>query len=112
MTTFVGFAELDTLATPYSVKVGWAEFDTLAGQGRVCVGWAEFDTRAGDTPQPPIRFPGGGIGGHSDRVRWPRFSGNYDHVEKKYTVTVQDVDESEEEEILMQILMEVASHVI
>lgn len=91
-----------------STFVGFATFDALANQGRVYVGWAEFDVQNGsDTPIPS--FPQGGIGGYGSSQRWSRFSSYYDHVEKKYNIPVQ-VDESEEEEILMQILMEVAKH--
>jgi hypothetical protein len=102
----VGFAEFDALAVPFGVRVGWAELDVLAGG--VCVGWAEFDVLS-DNDLPIPSFPQGGIGGYGSAQRWSRFSNYYDHVEKKYNIPVQ-VDESEEEEILMQILMEVAKH--
>lgn len=92
MTSFVGFAEFDAQAQPRRSFVGWAEFDASAGSSG-----------------PVLSFPAGGIGGHS---RGPRLARYYDESERKYKIPVSGINEAEEEEILMQILMEVARHVI
>lgn len=92
MTSYVGFAEFDAQAQPRRSYIGWAEFDVAAGSDGLA-----------------LVFPAGGIGGHS---RGPRMARFYDDSERKYTIPVSGINESEEEEILMQILMEVARDVI
>ncbi|HXE49555.1 MAG TPA: hypothetical protein VN663_14345 [Ramlibacter sp.] len=107
MTAFVGFAEFDVLAQPSRAYVGWAEFDALSTPSGAYVGWAEFDTQAFVPEPPPVQGRGGG----GDRGRtFPRFGKRYDSVKKQYNVYIENVDEAEEEDILMKILMEIASH--
>lgn len=89
--------------------VGFAEFDAQAQPRRSFVGWAEFDVSAG-SDGPALVFPAGGIGAHGSRG--PRMARFYDDSERKYTIPVSGINESEEEETLMQILMEVARDVL
>lgn len=109
MTAYVGFAEFDTQAQPSRAHVGWAEFDALAGQSRSYVGWASFDTADAESPvsaQPPE-----GLGGGADRNGGSLMSGkHYSSTRKQYNIPISNVDESEEEEVLMQILMEIAKN--
>lgn len=103
----IGWAEFDTLAS--GVSIGWAELDTQAAGA--CVGWAEFDAGAlavhvgwceldcqSPTANPiPPYSPGGGV------TRY------HSYADKQYSVPVE-IDEDEEEQIILQILMEIASH--
>ena len=91
----VGFAEFDALAAP--VYVGWAEFDALGAPYGVCVGWAELDCLSPtDQPVPPFSRGGSVRRYHSA-------------AKKNYEIPVM-VDEDEEEQIVMQILMEIAKN--
>lgn len=93
----VGWAEFD--ATGPSANVGWCEFDTQAGGYGACVGWIEFDCLSPDDQPVPIYAPRGGVSRYHSLTK-----SNYD-------IPVL-VDESEEEEIIMQILMEIAAREI
>lgn len=101
----VAWAEFDTLAKPVSVEVGWAEFDTQAKPVQVQVGWAEFDVSAKQPDRiekphkPPLYAPGLGVGQY------------YNDASQKYSIPV-DADETEEEEIIIAILLEIAAHAI
>lgn len=89
----IGWAEFDALGSRQT-SIGWAEFDT---RGVGCfVGWAELDCLSpNDNPVPPF-IPGGGT------TRY------HSAKQRRYDIPV-DVDEDEEEQIVLQILMEIAA---
>lgn len=107
MTAFVGFAAFDTQAESGRTYVGWAQFDAQSSASRAFVGWASFDTQdfqeSTDSPLVPGRGGGGDRGGTFTSI-----SKYYSSTRKQYNTPIHNVDESEEEEVIMQILMEVA----
>lgn len=110
MTAFIGFAAFDTQAESGRAYVGWAQLDTQSVPSRSYIGWASFDTQDVQEPIPSVPL---GLGGGGDRGGGSYMVGKYySNTRKQYNVPIHNVDESEEEEIIMQILMEVAYHVL
>jgi hypothetical protein len=109
MTVNVGFAVFDTHA-PYGVQVGWAQFDALGAPPDCHVGWAQFDCGAPVTPPepPPVQTIGGGSGPSRTPGRSVlRYRSSADNT---YNIPISEHDETEEEGIVLALLMEVAQH--
>jgi hypothetical protein len=93
----VGFAEFDARGAVVDVTVGFAEFDTQGVITDVTVGWAEFDTR-----EPPAQIYGGGgvVSRYHD-----------EDAPKQYRIRVH-AENDEEEQIILNLIMEFARHVL
>lgn len=95
----VGFVEFDARGVVVDITVGFAEFDTFGVVTNVTVGWAEFDTR-----EPPeltqIYGSGGAIARYHD-----------DDAPKQYRIRVH-AESDEEEQIILNLIMEFARHVL
>lgn len=108
MTVTIGWASFDALSPPTSVQVGFAEFDARAGATDVTVGWAEFDAGMAVAPEVPMYdlgampiYGGGGV--------QPRYHSM--NLRKQYRIRVRAENE-EEEQIVLNLIMEFARHVI
>lgn len=83
-----------------TITVGWAVFDALNPPVSVQVGWAEFDTRA----DPPPIYGGGGA--------LSRYHSAHDEdAPKQYRIRVH-AENDEEEQIILNLIMEFARHVL
>lgn len=100
----IGWASFDAAAAPLDVRVGWVEFDATARPLQVRVGWVEFDARVPVAPPaPPVDRPkGGGAGYH------PKYS----YEQHIIPIDLGDATEAEEEEIILALLMEIATYVV
>lgn len=93
----VRWSEFDT-QMPKRARLHWAEFNVLAPAGKARVRWAEFDVRSPIASPIPPYVPGGGVGRyHSDSLQ-------------KYDIPVDPG--ADEDEIILAILMEIATHVV
>lgn len=99
MSITIGWATFDAAHPPVSVQVGFAEFDARAGSTDVVIGWAEFD--AG------IAAPSSIYGGGGARSRY------HDEVipQRQFRIRVH-AENDEEEQIVLNLIMEFARHVL
>ncbi len=95
----IGFAEFDATAAPVQVSIGWCEFDAIGQPCHAALGWVELDCRSPNNDIVPPYRPGGGV------TRYHSYS------QQQFDIPVDDF-ESDEEEIIMTILMEIAAHVL
>lgn len=97
MTITVEWAVFDAAHPPVDVQVGFAEFDAFGIVTQVTVGFAEFDTR-----YPPEQIYGGGAA----------LSRYHDEVApRQYRIRVH-AENDEEEQIILNLIMEFARHVL
>jgi hypothetical protein len=99
MAVTVEWAVLDVAHPPVDVQVGFAEFDARGIIVDVTVGWAEFDTRE---PIAPTQIYGGG----SALSRY-----HDEDAPKQYRIRVH-AENDEEEQIILNLIMEFARHVL
>lgn len=84
-----------------TVRVSWAQFDVRAPRKHLRVAWAELDVRA-PTWRPDLDWEDSEISGFA----------HYHNLSLNQYLIPVDGEEADEEQIILALLMEIATHVV